>query len=573
MYNDCIVRKIPIKYQAYFKSFKRFFQPTSRRLLLVISVAFLTRLITYGFIKLPWIIYDEFIYLDTARQVIRGNFVSLLSLDPQLYPAGWPVILASFIGFIKNPFLQYFAGLSLTMLISVLVPVLAFIFTGSLWVSLLISFYPPLFVYSSSIMSETFYTFMLLLLLAVLKFIIRDDFAKRQHLILAAVVFAFFMFYTRMIRSFGVILLPSFLLATFLVNYFQYKIKSISRLKSLLFFSVLVAFFYYAFSYLSSLFLLPKNSFYERTAYVDALIKALKQPRLSFVLLRNELTLSLYWFLFILPIFFFVEAKKELHKKEWHLLLPRVWALFIYLFSLGLTFAHMFIGATKNPQYLVFSRYLDPALVILFVFMIADFIKYFFANVHLKISPIVLVIIGYFLFYFVFKLTKLDYKFGNTMSVYFFLLFENNPLLTIGLVGILIIVFYSFYQNKRQWLINSLVIFFVISSYLAISNTTPTPRWVIEKYSNVVTQWQQALNRYPTADIPLCLYADRISSEVYYLYHFINPYQYLRDCSLSTAKPRRIIMNKNHKKALPSNCHVDYRFSSGEAIVYCPLGY
>ena len=566
------MKKIPGNCKHYLKTVKRFFQPVSRRLGLIVVAAFLARLVTYGFIKLPWIIFDEFIYLDTARQVIRGGFVSLLSRDPQLYPAGWPIVLAAFTGFIKNPFFQYSAALFLTMLISALVPVVAFGLTKSLWVSLLVSFYPPLFVYSSSIMSETFFIFMLLVLILLLKFIIRDDFSKREHLLLASVVFAFFIFYTRIIRSFGVILLPSFWLATLLVIYFQYRANSLTKLKNLLFFGILVTFFYYLFSYLGSLWFFPKSGFYERTAYMDALVKALKQPRLSFVLLRNEITLSLYWFLFVLPIFFFVEAKKELHKKEWHRLLPRIWAVFIYLFSLGLTLAHMFIGTQKNPQYLVFSRYLDPSIVLLFIYMIQDFIKYLFSNNRLKISPLVFVGLGYFVFYFIFKISKLDYKFGNTMSVYFFLLFQKQTGLAIFLTVLIALIFYSLLKNKRQWLVNGLAIFLVFSVYLAISQTLSTPDWVNKKYSLVVKEWQMALNSYPTTDMPLCL-GSEISSEVYYLYHFLNPYQYLQPCSQYEFKPKRIVVKKNASTAFPASCNLDYRFSSGESIIYCPLGY
>lgn len=568
------------KYKKFFKKVKQlwgfvkiFLEPQWRKLSLLVALGFLLRLVVYGYVRLPWIIFDEFIYLDTARQIIRGDFVTHLSRDPRLYPPGYPIILAAFTGFIKNPFLQYQTGLWLNMLLSALMVVPAFWLTGSLLASLALTLYPPLFVYSSSLMSESLFILLLLLLLAMLKYIVKDDFNSRKHLLLAGLVFGFLIFYTRMVRSFGVILLPAFTLATVVVAYAQYRQGSINRLKNLLFFFVLTVFFYYGFSYLGKLWFLPQNGYYEKNQYLKAIVQALKQPRFSFVLLKNEITLSLFWLLWVLPVFSVIAAIKEYHKKEWTLLLPRVFAWFIYLFSLGLTFAHMFIGTDKNPQYLLFSRYLDPALVLLFVYGVADLSKYLFSTTRIKVPIWVFVVIGYFVYYFVFKLPKLDYKFGNTMSTYFFLLFEKNNFYNLLLILSSIFLFFAFYFHRKHWLLNGLLLFFLLASVLAINSTLKTPQWVMDKYRLVINDWQQALNRYPTQDMPICIYSSTISSEVYYLYHFLNPYQYLRSCKSYQFKPKRILIKNNNRSVLPANCSYDFRFASGEAIVYCPLGY
>src|SRR3989304_8517322 len=91
-------------------------------LVAIVLLGFLLRLITYGFIKIPWIVYDEFTYLDTARQIVRGHFISAFTRD-QLYPAGWPLLLAAFVGFFHDPYVQYKAALVVTMPLSSLVPV------------------------------------------------------------------------------------------------------------------------------------------------------------------------------------------------------------------------------------------------------------------------------------------------------------------------------------------------------------------------------------------------------------------------------------------------------------------
>lgn len=554
---------------------KKVLRSTWGKLALIVMGGLLLRLITYGFIKIPWIIFDEFIYLDTARQIIRGSFLSQMSRDPQLYPAGWPLVLASFGGFIKNPFVQYKFMLILTMLISALIPVLVFFLTGSLWVSLAVALYPPLFVYSSSIMSETFYIFMLVLIVTVLKYIVKDDLKKKTTLILAAFIMGFFLYYTRLTRSFGVILIPAFVLSTLSLVYLQYKEKSISTLRQIVYFAVLTVFSYYFCVYLGKNWLFPKSSFYEKTAYIKAFTQALWRPRFSLVLLKNELTLSFFWLFFFLPVFWVHEGVKEWHKREWHLLYPRLFTFFIYAFSLILTFSHMFIGTKHNPQYLIFSRYLDPALVLLFSYGLKDFVSYLEAKtLKIEIPTWVYLLIGYFLFYFVFRLPSLDYKFGNTMSVYFFLFFKNSALTYWTLLIIVGLLYYALKKAEKKFLVGVFVFFFIWTWFFSVRKTLSTPEWVTAKYQETVNEWQIVMKNYRYSDTPLCIHKDGISSELYYVYHYLYPYQYLKSCSrYNKQRPKRIITRKTSAVSLPPTCVQDFKFSTNESIYYCPLGY
>jgi len=263
----------------------------------------------------------------------------------------------------------------------------------------------------------------------------------------------------------------------------------------------------------------------------------------------------------------------KVRQKHWHEALPRIWAVCIYLFSLALTFMHMFIGALHNPQYRVFSRYLDPAITILFVFAAADFIAFLkTTTVKLKLHRAIVPVLVYFAVYFVFFLPKLDYKFGNSMSVYFFLIFNSQPWLYLLLIGLLAVIVYAVSKNRRKLILWSMAFFFGWSFFFSVLNTLKTPAWVNSKYQRVIEEWQSAMANYPTAEVPLCIHRDGISSETYYLYHFLYPHQYLASCKLSEQKPRRILTKKNYSFSLPGNCSVDYRFSSGESIIYCPFG-
>lgn len=557
----------------YLSNLVNLFHSPWAKLALIVGMSFLVRLVVYGFIRLPWIIFDEFIYLDTARQIVRGSFVSQLSRDSQLYPPGWSVILAAFAGFVKDPFFQYRLALWLTMLLSGLVPVVVYWLTGSLWASVAVAFYPPLFVYSSNIMSETFFILFLFILAALLKDIVKDDFAKRRCLIAGAVIMGLLIFYTRLIRSFGVVLLPALLLAVLGLIYWQYRHNATGRLRKFLFFSLLTVVSYYGFSYLVSLWFMPKGGFYERNLYVQGFLQVLRQPRLAWVLLRNELTLSLFWWLWVLPVYFVSETVRLLYKKDWPRLLPRIWAIFIYIFSLGLTLTHMFIGSQKNPQYLILSRYLDPALVLLFAYMVADFQKYIAQRGRLRIPVWLLPVLAYFIFYLVFKIPKVDYKFGNTMSVYFFLSLKLLSWRLWVIVGLSIAILYNLWRRAKVGLAYWLIGFFVISACFSIGKTLSTPDWVTTKYQAVANQWQEALSRYSGTDIPLCIYQDGVSTEIYYLYHFLYPYQYLHSCKRFEQKPKRILTRQNSQTALPAVCVTDYRFASGESLIYCPLGY
>jgi len=486
------------------------------KLVLVVLAGLAIRLLAYGFIKAPWIIFDEFIYLDTARQIVRGEFISALWRDPQLYPAGWPLLMATVAGFLKNPDTQYRVILFFNMLLSSFVPVLAFFLTGSLGVAVLISVFPPLFVYSSSIMSESLYTLMLFLVLVVSKYIIRDDLKKTRSLILAAVILGLLLYATRRVRSVGLVLIPAFVLTGGVIAFLQFREKSLNTLKNTVFFVVLAVFAYYLWEYLGRHTLFPDRDFYQRTPYIKSLIKALSRPLYSLTLIRNELTISLFFSYFILPFFLLHQTVKQWHKKEWHLLFPRIFAFFVFVGTLVLTFAHMFIGTSHNPQYLVFSRYLDPVLVVLFALMLGDFWSYLQTKSYrLKLPLWVYPIVGYFLFYFVFRIPRLDYKFGNTMPIYFFLKLFESPLSVWAVVILVVVAFYALARNQRTLLLVSFLVLFSLTSWFSIGETRNTPQWVAAKYQITINDWQIVAKSYRAADVALCIHRDGVSSELY----------------------------------------------------------
>jgi len=109
-------------------------------------------------------------------------------------------------------------------------------------------------------------------------------------------------------------------------------------------------------------------------------------------------------------------------------------------------------------------------------------------------------------------------------------------------------------------------------SWLSISQTTSTPAWVQTKYEGVMYEWQTALKKYSATDVPLCVYKDGISTEVYYLYHYLYPYQYIHKCASYKQPPKHIFTTKTSRFSLPESCVREFKFASNESIFYCPLG-
>jgi hypothetical protein len=547
-------------------------------LFLIVVVGLLFRLIAYGFIKIPWIIFDEFIYLDTARQIVRGEFISQLLRDGQRYPFGWPLIIASFFGFIKNPYLQYRLILLFVMILSSVVPVLAYKLTKNKWVSALTAFYPPLFVYSASIMSETFYTFLLLLLMIILKQVVKKDLKKYYQIILSGAVVGLLLYFSRQVRSFGIVLLPSMIGAAaiaFLVMLRARKTDNRNLTKFIVFCGSIFVFYFVCQVVVAGL-IMPKGGFYQKSVYLESFFEIINKPRLFYKLIFNQLMVSLVSLLFILPIFFIHRSYLYFQKKDIPQVVVRFCLIFLYLFSFGLTFLHMAKAAPYNKEYWVFSRYLDPTFVLLFIVSLNDFFVYCNRSnwkIGKKVFFVALPVVAAIIYYLKNSFYYGSYKFGNSMAIYFLRELKEQPNWII-LIGILLIFFVILVYKKRSKVV--LVLFIAVYAfyaYVSISSTIGVPRYVIGKYQRVLTDWKEAELKIGT-NTPLCRFKSKLTPETYYLYHFSNPYQYLHLCSTyDKIRPKRIITVQKSEITLPESCSIGYRFSYGEVIYYCPFGY
>lgn len=542
-------------------------------LVAIFFVGFIARLVVYGFIKLPWILYDEVVYLDTARQIVRGSFVSALTRD-QLYPIGWPLLSAAWAGFIQNPFWQYKAMLILNMVLSSFIPVFAYMWLGNIWVSLLVSFFPPLFVYSSSIMSETFFTFILFVLVSVLYNMTQDDMhSKVRSVVVCAVVFGFLLYFFTLIRSFGIIALPSFIVAASIFVWYERNYLSQKLFRNITLFCFLAIIFYALWRYVGTYFIFTATGHYETENYYRALQYGLSHLPLTFRLLRNEIIIILVSTGWFLPLLFIQSTYTALKHRAHHETLARFFVIAFVFFSLGLTVLHMLKNAYRDPQYFLFSRYIDPALTVLFVFSVYDFFTY--VTSHRKINKVLLlaytVFVGYFLWYFKNSFYFGSYKYGNTMPVFFLNEFKRIPFYYYSLIGFAVLWVSAFLTNKRRILLGLFVIMFILYVKNSLAHTVGTPGHVQETYTRILAQWQSAIKGDPLAS-PVCLYNTKASTETYYMYHFLYPYRYLKDCTSYAGQlplPRYRLVYRSSVEGL-DKCRVVMRFTKGDILYYCP---
>ncbi|MFA6006005.1 MAG: hypothetical protein WC775_06025 [Patescibacteria group bacterium] len=540
----------------------------------IVLLGILIRLFTYGFIKIPWIVYDEFTYLDTARQIIRGNFTSVFNRD-QLYPGGWPLILTTFVGYFHDPNVQYKAALIVTMVLSSLVPVCAYIMTGSLTVALLTSFYPPLFVYSSSILSETAYTLLLFGAVVMFREMVRDDLRSKWQIVLSGVIFGFVLYYISLTRSFGIIHIPALLISWGAFHFFTRRNTSLLVKKNIGAFVLIAVVMYMVSGLIVRQFTVSPGKLYEQMPYITALQLVISKPLLFMRLLQNEAIIVLVSLFWILPIFFAKRTKESMEKKEWHEVLTRIFLVLALLASVALTVAHMAKTVQNNSQYLIFSRYIDPTLTVLFAYSLGDLFHWIKTHDKKWKLPLWWVgIIGYFLIYLRLGYYFGQYKFGNTMPVYFLSLIKSNFFFYPMLIGFVVTMLVAIWRKWRRLLYMTIVVFFVYQSVIAIRFTTDVPRYVQNKHYMVISEWQQALAQ-PGNSTPLCLMPQALWGESYYLYHFLHPYQYLKYCdSFGQNRPKWFIISAKSTDPVPKGCEFTFGFSlsGGDGLFYCPKG-
>ncbi|PJE62933.1 hypothetical protein COU88_02280 [Candidatus Roizmanbacteria bacterium CG10_big_fil_rev_8_21_14_0_10_39_6] len=528
----------------------------------------IARWVVFHFVRIPWIIYDEYIYLDGARQILRGEFISHLFRD-QSYPPGWSFVLAPVVGLFHDPFLQYRAALLLVMALSSLVGVMAYLFTASSAIGVLTSLFPPLFLYSGSIMSETVYTLFLFFLLFCLRIFIKEDLKTVKNAILSGVIVTTLIVFMQEIRSFGRTLFPAFALSMASIYVLRYK-EPREWIKKYGYFIVAAVIAYVLFSYVSRTFL--HATLYETEGYMSSL-KHIATP-LSLKLILNQFAaigIELYG---VLGLAFLWGSYRAYRKNDTPEIIARVFVWFVFLSSFALTLLHMLKTAQHDKQYWIFTRYLDPTIVLMFVYGLKDGLVFLREKKHalyVWVLPLFLFVL------YVWKYLYIEsYKFGNTMSIFFLADKKDTAttLYVLPLVVFLLALFVLLRIRKHNLIVVTFVLFFSWQWHVSIPPAIAVPKYVIARYDNQIVEWQRyfANNSQYT---PLCRYESNASAEVYYIYSFLQPYQYIHTCKSYSLKkrPKHILMRVPNVPKLSWQCEEEFTFDKDDTMYYCPYGY
>lgn len=528
----------------------------------------IARWVVFHFVRVPWIIYDEYIYLDTARQILHTDFVSHLYRD-QSYPPGWPFLLAPIMGVFHDPFVQYRAALILTMVLSSGVAVLAYVFTGSIGMGLLTSLFPPLFLYSGSIMSETAYTLVLFFLLFCIRVFVREDLKTARNILLSGIIVGFLCAYLQEIRSFGRIIFPALLLAfgTLFVLYRKEKMKWVGPY---VYFLMSTAITYVFVNFLAKKFL--HTTLYETQGYMSSLQLIVSQ--LGIKIMLNQFAAVMIELYGVVLVVFMWGTYRTIRMKNKAEVFPRLFVWFVFLASFGLTLLHMLKTAQHDKQYWIFTRYLDPVIVLMFVYGLKD--GYTFLMQKKNIAGWWIISFIAFVLYVYRYLYTGSYKFGNTMGIFFMADEKVNQLFAyiLPLIIFLLALVVALRRKKQMIALSIFILFFLYQAYVATTSAIAVPHYVIDRYEGQIAQWQRYFATKPV-HTPLCRYKSNASAEVYYLYSFLSPYHYLHTCESYSEKekPKYVLVRPGSVKHVFDFCEEEFVFEQDDVVYYCPFGY
>lgn len=524
-------------------------------------ISFAIRFFLYRFVTIPWIIYDEYIYLDMARHITRG-WESYPYVRDLLYPAMWPIILSATTGFFHEPFTQYRAALFVVMIISSMIPVGAYWYFRRLAPALLMMVFSPLVVYSGSIMSETIFSAALFGFIVILHMLLERDMDQKTQRRVGAVVLGFLMAMLYHIRTFGIVIAPAFV-GTLLVLLFvnrRYRDEK-KRLTEVLLISSLC---YIAVMFLGRFLTLGTGS-YERSAYVAMIWKAFTTP-LTLRLIANELVVTCIQLFFFLPFVFVWGTVGTLRGKKWGEFAVRVFLIILYVASLALTVLHMLKDA-PDKQYLVFTRYMDPVIVLIAMYAILDFVTFSFKK--MRVSPLVVVLYSSAVLYSMLWLYRENYKFGNNMGIFYLVQTGNSyvvaviaPALIAGL-GMLIGAI-----KQRGDLVRIMGIALIMwYTLLSLHFARTVPRYIVGTYKTQVYEMEDYRRKNGYLP-PLCIDdKSSVSAEFYYIYGFMSG-RTLAECSVK--KETRIVQMMNKGAPIKAFCRPEAVFPKRDVIYYCP---
>jgi len=333
-----------------------------RQAILIFIIGLVGRLIFFRlFNYTPWIYNDEPGYLLGARALLNGEVLTQpLSHN---FPIGFSVLLLPAVILTKNPIWQYQIGLFINSAIASLVGVVIYLATRKTLKSkaflagVLVSFYPPLFVYSGALMSEVSFA-LVLVTFTLIYFYQKPSLKKILGLSLLLIFLA-------IIRSAGLTVAAAF--------YFSWLIKALlaKKRKYLLWGSLSLGLFV-LFTLINKYILFLSAGHYQADDYLTRMGILFDNPLGGLTLLFNNTAV----FVFMLFGLIFV-TYKDILKKTKKNIAPISFVVILVLGNILLAATHSARQALVlgNNGYLLAFRYLSPFAVVAYCLLLVNFLK------------------------------------------------------------------------------------------------------------------------------------------------------------------------------------------------------
>lgn len=418
-------------------------------LLLFFTIITLIKIILSFQFPTPWIVIDEGIYDSVARNIFLSKSLTEFSLTQQ-YPPGYSIFLSFAYEFSANKTNIYHIMLILNALITSLIIFPAWHilrkFTDdffSLLGALVITTLPSVNLYSFALMSEN-----LFIPLTVFSFwLIIQSFELESYYWDA--ITGFFIFYLFFTRSTGIAMIIGLFIA---IIYYIFTTKNSQEIlrrvktKSLLLFSFIIPIVVwigikqtvpipsslkYDISFVGYDLYTYIHSFFEMFCISDNFFTTISLfiTEIEFLIIVSYFVM--FFFAFFLYLFFFIPGISKsvniapcIDPPENARLGLKVSMVYFFTISVALiliTITHMHIELAKGDEYyLIFGRYIDPLVPIIFIFgFISIYSIYDSYQVRKTISLIVIALSGFTIFILSLIFPISHYKFPNMLSLYY----------------------------------------------------------------------------------------------------------------------------------------------------------
>jgi len=364
----------------------------------------------------------------------------------------------------QNPIYQYRLGLVITAIISSLIPVVIYWFLHRqkikqpFLIALLTGFHPSLFVYSGALMSETFYT----LVLIFLSYYFWQAKLNQRNILLMILL----LYLLTIIRSAAVVVIIAFYISL-LARVWIKKDKK-------LFFNALTGLVFLILLLLIDQFWLKlRLGHYNEGDYFTRAAIMLKNPIKALLLIANN-TFVFIWMMFGLAFVLPTKVLKRIGKN-----LPIV--LFLILIAAGsiiLTAVHSARQylALNNNGYALSFRYLAPYAVLIYNFLL---IMVFSHLNKLKINFILFFLFSIFTVVF---FENTGWKFANNVSV---ILLADRSVIKIGVLmifSVLVFLFLLFCKKLQRFKIVLITVYLLVLSFFMSLPCLNGPRFAKNVY-------------------------------------------------------------------------------------------